>query len=613
MTRNTVRVKWRKTTIARSLSVLTRNDQKKIILVILIQISLSILDLIGVTLIGLLGALTITGVQSQPTSGRVYSFLKLIQLDSMSLQSQATILGLTAAIVLISRSLISVIISRKVLFFLSRRSAAISSRLISKLLTQSLLQIQEKTSQQTLYAVTQGVVTITVGILGTTITLIADSALIIVMAIGLFYVDPAISIGTFFIFGLIAFVMYRLLHKRARYLGEMDTALGIASSEKIMEVLLSYRESVVRNRRHYYSKEIGKLRLAQANTIAEMSFVPSISKYVIETAVVFGALFIGVSQFLTRDAVHAIATLSVFLAAGTRIAPAILRMQQGALQIKGSLGTASPTLELIERLGTKEELSATSDELDLMHVGFISEIQVDSVTLTYPHTRAAAVREVSFSIQPGEFVAFVGSSGAGKTSLIDLLLGVLQPDSGKVLISGMKPLEAVSTWPGSISYVPQDVAIANGTFRENVSLGFPASEVDDHQVWKCLEIAQLKTFVEKLPNGLDSQVGERGTSLSGGQKQRLGIARALFTNPLLLVLDESTSALDGNTEASISESIIKLRGEVTVIMIAHRLSTIMKADKIFYLENGTLKAAGTFEEVRALVPEFENQALLMGL
>ena len=154
MARNTVRVKWRKTTIARSLSVLTRNDQKKIILVILIQISLSILDLIGVTLIGLLGALTITGVQSQPTSGRVYSFLKLIQLDSMSLQGQATILGLTAAIVLISRSLISVIISRKVLFFLSRRSAAISSRLISKLLTQSLLQIQEKTSQQTLYAVT---------------------------------------------------------------------------------------------------------------------------------------------------------------------------------------------------------------------------------------------------------------------------------------------------------------------------------------------------------------------------------------------------------------------------------------------------------------------------
>jgi ABC-type multidrug transport system fused ATPase/permease subunit len=580
---------------------------------VLFQISLSILDLIGVILVGLLGSLAISGVKSQKPNGRVSDLLDFLHLENSSLQTQATFFGLGAAFFLILRSLLSVIISRKVLFFLSRRSALISSRLISKLLTQSLLEIQAKTTQQTLYSVTQGVVTITVGVLGTTISLIADLALLIVMALGLFYVDPAISIGTFLIFSAIALLLYRLLHTRARILGEQDTRLGIASSEKIMEVLISYRESVVRNRRHYYAREIGELRLEQANTIAEMSFMPSISKYVIETTVVLGALVLGATQFITQDAVQAIATLSVFLAAGTRIAPAVLRMQQGALQIRGALGTAAPTLELIEKLGTSEELAEASDTLDLQHLGFKSEIYAEELSLTYPGAASAAVTGVSFSVKPGEFVAFVGSSGAGKTSLIDLILGVLQPDSGAVTISGFNPLDAISKWPGSISYVPQDVSISNGTIRENVSLGYPDSAVDDQHVWSCLRAAELEDFVKSLPEKLDSQVGERGTGLSGGQRQRLGIARALFTNPLLLVLDEATSALDGETEANIAETLVQLRGKTTVIMIAHRLSTIMKADCVYFLENGRLRASGTFDELRNKIEDFDRQARTMGL
>jgi len=610
---NSIRAKWRKTTVARSLSVLTRQDQRRVILVILFQISLSILDLIGVVLVGLLGTLAISGVQSQKPNGRVSSFLTFLHLENSTLQTQASILGLGAAFFLITRSLLSVVISRKILFFLSRRSALISSRLISKLLTQSLLEIQAKTIQQTIYSVTQGVVTITVGVLGISISLIADSALILVMAVGLFYVDPVISVGTFLVFASIASLMYKLLHTRARVLGEEDTRLGIASTEKIMEVLVSYRESVVRNRRHFYAREIGELRLQQADTIAEMSFVPNISKYVIETTVVLGALLLGAAQFITQDAVHAIATLSIFLAAGTRIAPAILRMQQGALQIRGSLGSAAPTLELIERLRPTEELAEGVDTLDLVHSGFVAEICVEGLAFTYPKADTPAVNNVSFQVNPGEFVAFVGSSGAGKTSLVDLILGVLQPNSGQVTVSGLQPLEAVSKWPGSVSYVPQDVSIANGSFRENVCLGYPDTAADDAHIWNCLRAAQLEEFVQSLPNKLNSQVGERGTSLSGGQRQRLGIARALFTNPMLLVLDEATSALDGETEANIAETLVQLRGKTTVIMIAHRLSTIMNADCVYFLENGSLRASGTFTDVRNLVPEFEKQAHLMGL
>ena len=220
---------------------------------------------------------------------------------------------------------------------------------------------------------------------------------------------------------------------------------------------------------------------------------------------------------------------------------------------------------------------------------------------------------MTLAIPSGASVAFVGPSGAGKTTIIDVLLGVLNPDTGNVSISGLPPLLAVAKWPGAVSYVPQDVVIAAGTIRENVALGYPLETATDELVMSALRVAHLDKFVAELPNGVDTQVGERGAKISGGQRQRLGIARAMFTRPHLLVLDEATSSLDGETEASISEAIHDLRGSTTVVMIAHRLSTVRNADIVVYLSEGRIKATGTFEEVRTAVPDFDHQAKLMGL
>ena len=608
-----LREKWRQTTIGRSARVLSRSDQKKILLVMILQIAMGALDLIGVAIIGILGALAVSGVESRQPGNRVSFVLKLLHIDGLTFQNQAAILGATATIILISRTIFSILFTRRTMFFLSRRGATISSHLVSKLLSQSLLKIQEKTTQETIYAVTNGVNAITLGVLGTTVSLVSDSSLLVVMAIGLFVVDPTIALSTAFVFGIIGLAMYRLMHKRAQRLGSQEAELSIASNEKISEVLNSYRESVVRNRRDYYAREIGGLRLNLANTLAEIAFMPNISKYVIETTMVLGALLISAIQFMLQDATHAVATLSVFLAAGTRIAPAVLRVQQGSIVIKGSLGTAGPTLDLIESLGDLGAPPRVSDEVDVEHLGFTSKIEISSVSLTYPGKPTPAIRNINLTVSPGESVAFVGSSGAGKTTLVDVLLGVLTPQSGAVEISGLTPLETVSKWPGAISYVPQDVTISNGTIRENVALGFPAEAARDDLVWNAIETAQLSEFVKSLPRGLDTPVGERGTKISGGQRQRLGIARAMFTQPKLLVLDEATSSLDGQTEYDISEAIQSLRGRVTVIMIAHRLSTVRNADTIIYLNSGEIQAQGTFEEVRQAVPDFNRQAELMGL
>ena len=207
----------------------------------------------------------------------------------------------------------------------------------------------------------------------------------------------------------------------------------------------------------------------------------------------------------------------------------------------------------------------------------------------------------------------VGPSGAGKTTLVDLILGVLRPDEGEIKLSGHSPSVAIETWPGALAYVPQDVMISNGTVRNNVALGFPIEEATNELVNDALRIGQLIEFVEQLPEGLDTYVGDRGTRISGGQRQRLGIARAMFTKPHFLVLDEATSSLDGETEANISDSIQSMRGLVTVVMIAHRLSSVRHADVVLYLEAGEILASGTFEEVRNKIPNFDKQAQLMGL
>jgi ABC-type multidrug transport system fused ATPase/permease subunit len=593
--------------------VLGKRDRRKIGLVVLIQIVMGGIDLLAIGLISILGSLAVTGISSRQPGNRVYEVLKFLNLEGSTFQRQAAILATAATVLLIARTALSVFFTRKIMFFLSRRGAAISADLVRKLLSQTLLFVQGKTSQHTLYALTSGVSSITLGIIGTAVAIVSDFSLLLILMTGVFIINAQIAIGMVIAFGLIGFSLYKLMHGRAKLLGQQQADLEIKSNEKIIEVLGSYREAIVRNRRSYYANQIGELRFKLADTQAELAFMPNISKYVIESTVVLGALAISAVQFIMQDAGHAVATLAVLLASGTRIAPAALRLQQGSVQIRSTIGVATPTLDLIESLNGDYPVETDSPELKFVHEGFVGSIIVEDVNFSYPGRNSPAINEVSFEVNAGQTLALVGSSGAGKTTVVDTLLGVLVPDSGKVTISKLSPLDAAARWPGAISYVPQDVMIVNGSIRENIALGYPIELASDERVMAALKLAHLDEFISELPSGIDTYVGERGAKLSGGQRQRLGIARALFSKPKLLVLDEATSALDGNTEALIAKSISELASDVTVIIIAHRLSTIKSVDKIAYLESGRIKKIGTFEEIRRDIPDFNNQANLMGL
>lgn len=593
--------------------ILSAKDKRKLYLVSILQVGLSVLDLIGVSLIGVIGALTINGVRSQSPEGRVGELLKFLGLGSFSFQSQTIILASVAVSLLVLRTTLSVIITRRTLFFLSRRSAEISSRLITQVMAQPLSTLSKYNSQYIHYTLTTGTTSLTLGVFGNIVSVSADTALLVVLGLGIAIIDPVTASLTILIFGSIMLVMYFLTNARTQKISQRYSDITIQDSEILLELVSGYREAFIRNRRGYFVDQAKKIKWEIADYSAELAWMPNISKYVIEIAFTLGTMVVAALQFILNDSAQAVGSLTLFLAAGTRITPAILRVQQNLVSINGSIVRAKPTIELFMNTDSTFTIPEYEVQADFVHDGFESTILMENVSFAYPDSEGNVLSNITLQIKSGATVAVVGPSGAGKSTLVDLLLGIYIPSEGKITISGKSPALAVKEWPGAIGYVPQEVILSSGSIASNISSGFDDSNQLNDQILDALDISQLQSFVNSLPLGANTSVGERGGNLSGGQRQRVGIARAMFTKPKLLVLDEATSALDGQTESEISDAIQSLKGRVTLILIAHRLTTVMTADQIIYLEEGYIRAQGTFDEVRKTVPDFDKQAKLMGL
>jgi ABC-type bacteriocin/lantibiotic exporter with double-glycine peptidase domain len=569
--------------------------------------------LIGVAAIGVVTALAFRGIRTQGPGDRVESVLEFTKLNNLDFEQQVVLLSMFAVLIFTSKTIFSVIFLRKTIFYLSRKSAEISADLTSRLLNKELTYIKSSPVQKRIFSLTTGVSNITVGVLTNIVSIISDLSLLFVLLLGLLFVDPIICLSTLIVFSGIGFLLYFLLHTRATINGKLLTNGLIESNQSIMEAILSFREVFAKGSRGYYSKRIQIQRHKLAKYDAELKFLPNISKYTTELAVVIGITGIAASQFARHDTNHAVAVLSIFVAASTRIAPAVMRLQQSAITVKAYLGSAAPTLDLADELRKTQPTEYKSNSISLEHNDFKADLNFDNVTFSYNSESNETISNVSMQVPHGTVAAIVGPSGGGKSTLVDLILGILTPQMGTVLLGGLIPQEAINRWPGAIGYVPQEVFISNGTIRENICLGFDPKNVDERLIWDALEAADLADFVRSVDNQLEFVVGDNGGSLSGGQRQRIGIARSLLTKPSLVILDEATSALDSATENRISESIMRLRGGSTIIVVAHRLSTIRNPDQVIYIENGKVVATGTFDEVKSKSSEFQKQAEFMGL
>ena len=608
-----------------SLSLLTKRDRRLFGLATLAQMALSLLDLAGIALIGAIGVVAVSGIDPGALPETVNVWKERFGLAGLTASQLIGLLAASAVVLLLLKTLLSALITRRMLHFLANRQADVSARMARTILSRQLLEVQRWSTSEVLYALTGGVAAAITTLLGASLIILTEVFLFVVIGIGLLIVDPVLTIVSAAFFGLVVYFLQIWLGRASAKNASVQANRGMSTITAVSEALTTYRETTVLNRRDFYIDRFDRLARESATAGAKNAFLAEIPKYVLESTLVVGGFALAIVQFLTKDLAAAAAIVGLFLAAGFRIIPALLRLQGAGIQIRSASAAARKTYELAFwfklRDGSGEKGNRISDKQALAireriaagHDDFVAEVHVRGVSVTYPGADHPAVIDATVRVAPGKSLALVGSTGAGKSTLADVILGVVDPDFGSVLISGVDPRTAVGRWPGAVAYVPQTVGLTEGSIRENVALGLPEIAIDDDMVWEALERAHLASFLRDTREGLDTIVGERGVRLSGGQRQRLGIARALYTRPLMLVLDEATSALDAETEQAITETLQALEGDVTTITIAHRLATIRFADEVVFMRHGVIEARGTFEEVRASTPDFERQAHLLGL
>ena len=611
---------WRP--VRSALNLLSSHDRRSLALLVAVQVSLSMLDLAGVALIGLVVLASTTDVQSSGSSGLAGTAMSLLP-SSIFDGYGIILLALVAGLILILKSLLSFLLTRKTFRFLANRQAIIAGTLASRLLSRPLLMVQSLSSQATAATLTRSVNQMTMGVLGGAVVVASEFSLLAILTIGLAFVDATVTVFAILFFSIVALAVQRLLAHWAHKIGLRTYEAELASLTTIQEAVRSYREISVLGRRHSYITQFSEQRWQVAAAEADLRLVNIATKYIYEVALVLGGGLLALSQFLTREVASAITILAIFLVAATRLLPSVMRLQTAAFTIGAASAESQAALDLFAKLDASSDgiheglpidlVSEMMSGIDSGYPGFTGELTVSSISVTYPGSPRTSLEEVSLSIGHGQSTALVGSTGAGKSTLADVILGVITPDRGSVLISGETPREAVQRWPGAIAYVPQDVTLIEGTVRENVAIGIPRLQIRDELVWNALEQSQLSNFLREQREGLDTLVGESGIRLSGGQRQRLGLARALYSSPRLLVLDEATSALDAETERLVTETVRSLNERVTTIVIAHRLATIQDCEQIVYLDEGSIRAIGTFSQVLQQVPDFMRQAKLLGL
>ena len=581
-----IKVNNKTTLISQCLGLLPINDRFRLFLLLFMQVLLNILDLFALALIGILGSITISGLNSNDRNPVIEEFLQLLQLSNLNLKAQSFFLSVLIVVSLILKTTLSAFLSKKTIYYLAHKSAKLSNDSYAKLLAPQHVTIFAKDGQETIYKLTTGINSIIVGVIGNSMILMTDISLLIILSAALFYVDAVMAIGSLVLFISVAYSLYVKLRSKAESLGRVNSKLTVLNNSLILNSLQNYRQIYLRGGENFFVESVSSNNLNLAKVNAEGNILPFTSKYFIETSMVVGISIISLIQFAMYDTNHAVSVLAIFVAASMRIMPAVLRIQNSAVRARLASGMAKDSLDMLSKLKSFSVVRRDKPIQSLSYPDFIGQVIFMNVSFQYENSEVATLRDVNLEISPGDFVAFIGASGSGKSTILDLMTGLKNPTLGEISISGLSARHAIEKWPGAVAFVPQSVDLIRGSIKENLSIGLTKGFFEDSQLWEALDFAQLSDFVQELPNKLDTYVSDKETNLSGGQIQRLGIARALLTKPKILILDEATSSLDIETENFLVQNLEKLKGRTTLIVAAHRISTINKADKIYIVENG---------------------------
>ena len=434
-----------------------------------------------------------------------------------------------------------------------------------------------------------------------------------VLILGILVVaQPLTAAVTVVYLGLIMALLYWAISWRSVQAGRVARDYSMTVASLMTEMVQALKELTLRNKLTEIAGVVQSNRSHSTRARANLSFLSGLPVFVLNAALVGGFLLVGGVGMLTGGPDAAIASVALFAVAGFRLIPSLTGFQSIVTTTTGNIAHVQAVITDIkssriyiaaaEKLG-REPIVGAPERLVLRDVGY-----------SYPgYEDKPALHDIDLDIRLGSSLALVGASGAGKSTLVDVLLGLLVPQSGTMALDGQRLESVLAAWRARVGYVPQEVALFDGTIAQNVALSWDHSDIDFDRVRTSLERAQLWDTVASREGGMRNRIGERGIALSGGQRQRLGIARALYSDPLVLVMDEATSALDGKTESLVTQAIRDLHGEVTIVAVAHRLSTIRHSDLVCFMQDGTIAAQGSFDELVTAVPNFAEQARLAGL
>jgi ABC-type bacteriocin/lantibiotic exporter with double-glycine peptidase domain len=598
--------------ILKPFSFLSRRDRLIVAFFGIFSFLLGILDLVGVALIGLLGSLAVSGVQSSVPGDTVMRALMILNIDGREIQFQVFTIGILATLILVFKTSISIVGSKKLLSFLGRRNSVLSSRFFKEFYNLDYTHTSKVNIQESIHHISTGVTSMIMGVVANSISLISDIIVISILIAGLFVVDFSLGLTSVAFFGLIAFGLYIYTNRSAAFLGHQEVTSSIEINKLAVTAFSLNKEMGVANRKHHFIELFTDKKNLQSEIIAKKAFLPNISKYVLEIGLIAGTMIIAGVQFYLTDAKKAVAFLAIFLVSGARIGPALLRGHQSLLVVSGSLGAAKSTMKMIDEYGIFNHSFVTkylnqshtfnfAQSPDLRAGAFIAR----NVGFTYPGNTKPTLLNFNLEIAQNSLVVFVGKSGSGKTTALDLLAGVHVPNVGRIEILGISPREFVRENPGGVSYLPQDVSIFEGTIADNICVGYPPNYFSKQEISRAVLLAQLDEYVNSRVEGINFKLVEGGRGMSGGQKQRVGIARCLISQPRLLLLDEPTSALDAQTEKEFVRTLLGIKEFTTLVMSTHRPEVLKIADQICYFDtDGSISLT---EDVDSIIRKLKSE------
>ena len=414
--------------------------------------------------------------------------------------------------------------------------------------------------------------------------------------------EPIGSIATISIFGLTSWIFRKFTNSRIKTWGEIQNFHKRMLLQHLQQGFGGVKDVKILGTEEYFASQYGENLLKNSEVVRRFSIAQTLPRFGLEILTIIGlAVLVSTMVLLDSELPEILPVLGLFGAAAFRLLPAVNRLISNFQIINVSRPQVN---EVFEDLDLPDQLNHKNSDRSTL----TSAISIVDISFSYAESLKNVVSGVSVKIGRGEAVGLIGSSGSGKSTLVDILLGLLEPNSGKVLVDGSDIHDDLRGWQDQIGYVPQSIFLTDDTLRRNVAFGLPKDKIDDDAVRSAIRSAQLEEFVASLPDGMETVVGERGVRLSGGQRQRIGIARALYNNPDVLVLDEATSSLDTETEHGVMQAVQALQGDKTVIIVAHRLSTVEYCDRLYRLENAQIVDEGTFSEVTSRTKDLPRDA-----